>query len=83
LIQLLVKYDILQRNLNKNNKQLQTEFLQTNDTESLTETLLLSEKQILKLFNRYDKTIIFKLTQIELNSQLLFITKNQLVIRNE
>ena len=77
LIQLLIKYDILQRNFNKNNKQLQPEFLQTNDIESLTETLVLSEKQVLKLFNRYDKTIINlqKLTQIELNSQLLFITK--------
>ena len=77
LIQLLIKYEILQRNLNKNNKQLRTQFLQTNDVVSLTETLLFSEKQIFKLFNKYDKTIVNlqKLTQIQLNSQLLFITK--------
>ena len=77
LIQLLVKYEILQCNFNKNNKQLRTQFLQTNDIGSLPETFLFSDEQILKLFNKYDKTIINlqKSTQIQLNSPLLFITK--------
>jgi DNA-directed RNA polymerase subunit beta len=77
LVQLLVKYEILQLNLNKKNKQLPIESLQTNKSSSLTKTLSLSNNQILKLCQKYDQTIINlqKVTQIQLNSPLLFITK--------
>jgi len=77
LVQLLVKYEILQLNLNKNTKQSWTPFIQTNKILSLTKILSLSENQILNLYHRYDKSIvkIQKLTQIQLNSSLLFITK--------
>ena len=77
LIQLLIKYEILQNHFNKNKKQLEPEFLQTNEISTLGKTLVFSEKQVLKLSTKYDRTIIDlqKLTQIQLNSQLLFITK--------
>ena len=77
LIQLLVKYEILQLNINKNNKQASRQFLQTNNNVSLTKILSLSDNQILKLCQKYDTTIINlqKVTQIELNSRLFFITK--------
>ncbi len=71
IAQLLIKYEILQRNLNKIN------FLKENKIERLTQTLSLSENQILKLCQKYDNTIseAQKLLQVQLNSQLLFITK--------
>ena len=77
LIQLLVKYEILQLNLKKNKKESSTQFIQTNRILSLTKILSLSENQILNLSHRYDKTIVNlqKLTQIQLNSPLLFFTK--------
>ena len=77
LVQLLIKYEILQCNLNKDTKSSQTQFLQTNEIGLLTKTLSLSENQVLKLYHKYDRAIIDlqKLTQIQLNSQLLFITK--------
>jgi DNA-directed RNA polymerase subunit beta len=77
LAKLLIKYEILQRNVNKSRKQSRSQFLQKNKIHLLTKTLSLSEDQILKLCNKYDKAIIDsqKLAQIQLNSQLLFITK--------
>ena len=77
LSQLLIKYEILQQNLNKTNPQSRIQFVQENKIELLTKTLSLSEAQILKLSRKYDKTIIEsqKLLQIQLNSQLLFITQ--------
>ena len=77
LTQLIVKYEILQLNLNKESGQFQSQFLQTNNTKLLTETSVFSEKQVLKLFSKYDRSIIDlqKATQIQLNSQLLLITK--------
>jgi DNA-directed RNA polymerase subunit beta len=78
LSKLLIKYEILQYNLNKSRKQSRIQFIQENKIDLLTKTLSLSEDQILKLCSKYDKAIIDsqKLAQIQLNSQLLFITKN-------
>ena len=77
LSKLLIKYEILQSNFNKRKKQSRIQFIQKNKIDSLTKTLSLSEDQILQLCSKYDQAIIEsqKLAQIELNSQLLFITK--------
>ena len=77
LSQLLIKYDILQRNLNKTSHQSRVKFINENQIELFTKTLSLSEDQILKLSKEYDKVIIDsqKLLQVQLNYQLLFITK--------
>ncbi len=77
LTQLLIKYEILEKNLIKKNYKSQTKFIKENNIELFSQTLSLSENQILKLFNEYDKAIIDsqKLLQIQLNSQLLFITR--------
>ena len=77
LVQLLIKYKILEGNLTKTNSLAQVKFIKENNIKLLTKTLSLSEDQILKLSKKYDKTIIEsqKLLQIQLNSQLLFITK--------
>jgi len=77
LAQLLIKYEILQCYLNKSNKRSRTQFIQENKIELLAETLSLSEDQILELCSKYDKAIVDsqKLVQIQLNSQLLVITK--------
>ena len=76
LAHLLLKYEILQQNLKKENPSSQNKFSKKNKLEFLTKTLSLSENQILKLGSQYDKIIIDsqKLLQIQLNSQLLFIT---------
>lgn len=77
LIQLLIKYEILQNTLDRNENQRRTQFIQENRIELLTKTFKLSKDQILKLCNKYDKAIITSqnLAQIQLNSQLLFITE--------
>ena len=79
LLKLLMKYEILLNHASKtkNQKEFQTQFIQENKIDLLTKPLLLSENQILKLCNKYDKAIIDsqKFAQIQLNSQLLFITK--------
>ena len=77
LTQLLIKYEILEKSLIQKNYKLQTKFIKENNIELFSQTLSLSENQILKLFNEYDKAIIDsqKLLQIQLNSQLLFITR--------
>ena len=77
LIQLLIKYEILEKNLIQKNYKLQSQFIKENNIELFSQTLSLSENQILKLFNEYDKAIIDsqKLLHIQLNSQLLFITR--------
>jgi DNA-directed RNA polymerase subunit beta len=77
LTQLLIKYEILQGNLKKINYQSRLSFLRENKIELLTTTLALSDDQILKLSQKYDNTIIEaqKVLQVQLNSQLLLITK--------
>ena len=74
LTQLLIKYEILKGNLNKPSPQ---SFLKKANIKLLTQSLSLSRSQLLKLLNEYDKAIIDsqKLLQVQLNSQLLFITK--------
>ena len=76
LSQLLIKYEILQRNLTKPKTQSRIKFINENRIQLLTKTLSLSEGQILKLSQEYDKVIIDsqKLLQVQLNYQLLFIT---------
>ena len=77
LAKLLIKYQILQSNLNKSDNQSQIHFIQKNKIDRFTKNLSLSEDKIFKLLHNYDKTIINlqKLAQIQLNSQLLVITK--------
>ena len=77
LAQLLIKYEILQEYLDRTSHQSRIKFIQKNKIEFLTKTLSLSEDQIVKLSTEYDKAIIDlqKLLQVQLNSQLLFITK--------
>ena len=77
LTKLLIKYEILELNLNKNKKLKITQFIQANEDLFLTKTLLLSDYQILKLCNKYNKAIVNlqQLTQIKLNCQLLVIVK--------
>ena len=77
LTKLLIKYDILQQNLDQNDNQSKIKFIENNKIKLLTKTLSLSKDQILKLSYEYDKVIIDsqKLLQTQLNSQLLFITK--------
>jgi DNA-directed RNA polymerase subunit beta len=77
LSQLLIRYNILQLNLNKNTKFLSTQFLQTNKNLFLNKTLFLSNTQILNLSKNYNQAIIElqKLTEVKLNYQLLFIIK--------
>ena len=87
LIELLIKYKIFQYNLNKkkfeinkiniNNKKWSEEFIKTNKLLFSINDLSLSKNQILKLFSIYTTIIIDsqKVAQIQLNSQLLLITK--------
>ena len=78
LTQILLRYEILQNHLNNENKQLKPEFFQTNNIDTFSKVLRLSEKQILDLSTKYDKIIIDlqKSAQIQLNSQLLVIIKD-------
>ena len=87
-MKLLIKYEIFQSNWiqNKgqdykniqNNKNWLEEFVKINQILFPINDLVLSTDQILKLCNVYDKAIINsqKLAQVQLNSQLLLITKN-------
>jgi DNA-directed RNA polymerase subunit beta len=77
LVQLLIKYEILQSNLEITNSKRTTYFIKNNEARFLTKLLPLSDSQVLKLCNQYDKTIVDlqNLAQIKLNSQLLLITK--------
>ena len=77
LAKLLIKYQILQNNSEKNTKESKIQFIQKNKIDLLTKNLSLSQDQIIQLCTKYDKAIIDsqKLAQIQLNSQLLFITK--------
>ena len=77
LVQLLLKYEILQRKFNQIDFQSQNIVIEDSKMEFFNKTLLLSEDQILKLSSQYDKTIVDsqKLLQIKLNSHLLFLTK--------
>jgi DNA-directed RNA polymerase subunit beta len=76
-IQLLLKYEILESHFNQNRDESKKEFIPMNRLLLLTKKLSLSENQIFKLSQKYDKAIIDlqKLTQLQLNAQLLFITK--------
>jgi DNA-directed RNA polymerase subunit beta len=88
LLKLLIKYEIfqfdwidskVQANSNiENNKKWLEEFIKVNKVLFPINNLTLSINQVLKLCNVYDKTIINsqKLAQIQLNSQLLLITKS-------
>lgn len=77
LTKLLIRYEILQKHLEKNGSESLVKFNSENKIDFFTEILPLSENQILKLYHKYDKAIIDsqKLAQLQLNSQLLFITK--------
>ena len=77
LSRLLINYEILQLNSNKNVESSLIKLLKTNNTVFLSKTLILSDDQILQLSNKYKKAIINlqQLTQIKLNYQLLFIIK--------
>jgi DNA-directed RNA polymerase subunit beta len=84
LVGLLIKYKIFQYSfsekkleLNKNNLNWLEKFVQTNNILVLKNSLGLSKDQTLKLCKTYDRIIIDsqKLAQIQLNSQLLLITK--------
>jgi hypothetical protein len=80
LIKLLIKYEILQLNLKKEKlikNQLIKNLFNWLNQFSAKNKLVLSKDQILNLSNIYDKTIFNsqKLAQIQLNSQLLLITK--------
>ena len=82
LLKLLIKYEIFQSNLlqnkEQNNKKWLEEFIKVNKILFPINNLALSSDQIFKLCSIYDKTIINsqKLAQVQLNSQLLLITKN-------
>jgi DNA-directed RNA polymerase subunit beta len=88
LLKLLIKYEIFQSNWlqNKeqdykniqNNKKWLDEFVKVNKILFPINNLVLSSDQIYKLSTIYDKAIINsqKLAQVQLNSRLLFITKN-------
>jgi len=77
LVQCLLKYQILQLNLNKNIKSSFTQFIESKDNLYLNKIFLLSDDQTFELSKKYNKTIIKlqQLTQIKLNYQLLFIIK--------
>ena len=82
LIQLLSKYEILQVNLEqkeqfKPNKKWKDDLPKINEILTSVNQKTLSNEQVLKLSNIYNKTIIKsqKLSQTQLNAQLFFITK--------
>ena len=78
LIQLLIKYEILQLNLIKDKKNWLNQFLTTNQVLHLLKNKPLSIEQTLNLSNSYNKTILEsqKLVQTQLNAELFFVTKN-------
>jgi len=82
LLKLLIKYEIFQSNCFQNktqdDKKWLEKFVKINQILFPINNLVLSADQILKLCNIYDKAIINsqKFAQVELNSQLLLITKN-------
>jgi DNA-directed RNA polymerase subunit beta len=82
LIQLLIKYEILQLNLNQyqeleKDKKWLNQFSKTNELLLTSNKKPLSNDQTLNLCNTYNKAILDsqKLAQIQLNDQLFFITK--------
>ena len=83
LVQLLIKYEILQFNLEQNkttqsNKEWLNQFTKINEILVSTNNNPLSKNQALKLYNLYHKTIINsqKLAQSQANVQLFFIIKD-------
>nr|YP_010516956.1 beta subunit of RNA polymerase [Haslea provincialis]UXN44738.1 beta subunit of RNA polymerase [Haslea provincialis] len=88
LLKFLIKYETFQFNWIqlkgqtetrcKNNKKWLTLFNQNNQLLFLPSNELLSENNVVKLYNLYDRTFIEsqKFAQIQLNSQLLLITKD-------
>jgi DNA-directed RNA polymerase subunit beta len=84
LVKLLVKYEIFQASwiLDKsqftlNQRSWFEKFTKSNKISFLSNNLELSQDKILKLYSIYDEVIINsqKLAQIQLNSQLILITK--------
>jgi DNA-directed RNA polymerase subunit beta len=87
LLKLLIKYEIFQSNWVqkklkddkdiKNNKQWLAEFIKVNNISFPINNLTLSTDQIFKLYTLYDKEISNsqKVSHVQLNSQLLLITK--------
>ena len=84
LLKLVIKYEIFQSNyiqtklkFPQNNKQIHSEFLETNKSFFSMNKLSLSEKQTFKIYLTYEKLInhFQNVSQLELNSQLLVITK--------
>jgi DNA-directed RNA polymerase subunit beta len=84
LVKLLVKYEIFQASwildksqLTSNQRSWFEKFTKANKISFLSNNSELSQDKILKLYSIYDKVIINsqKLAQIQLNSQLILITK--------
>jgi DNA-directed RNA polymerase subunit beta len=80
LLELLIKYQIFESNRTQNKLKISKnteKFIQTNKIILLINNFKLSEIQILKLCDLYDKKITNsqRLAQIQLNSQLILITK--------
>jgi DNA-directed RNA polymerase subunit beta len=84
LVKLLIKYEIFQASwvldksqLTLNQRRWFEEFTKANKIPFLSNNSELSQDKILKLYSIYDKVIINsqKLAQIQLNSQLILITK--------
>jgi DNA-directed RNA polymerase subunit beta len=75
LLKLLIKYQIIQSNLRQKNPK---DFTKINEILFLMDNFELSEGQIIKLSEIYDKVIFNSQlsAQIQLNSQLILITKN-------
>jgi DNA-directed RNA polymerase subunit beta len=84
LVKLLIKYEIFQASwvldksqLTLNQRSWFEKFTKANKISFLSNNSELSQEKILKLYSIYDKVIINsqKLAQIQLNSQLILITK--------
>jgi len=84
LVKLLIKYEIFQASwildksqLTSNQRSWFEKFTKANKISFLSNNSELSQDKILKLYSIYDKVIINsqKLAQIQLNSQLILITK--------
>jgi DNA-directed RNA polymerase subunit beta len=84
LVKLLIKYEIFQASwildksqLTLNQRSWFEKFTEANKISFLSNNSELSQDKILKLYSIYDKVIINsqKLAQIQLNSQLILITK--------
>ena len=73
MTRLVINYEILKLNLDKDIKSFVSQSLQTNDSIYLSKISSLSNNQILQLSKKYKKAIfnLQHLTQVKLNYQLL------------